>query len=337
MEDRLKKDKEEVLVAVCLVTYNQEKYIGAAIESVLAQKTDFSVDIIIGNDCSTDGTLKVLNAYQKRYNNIIVLTNESNEGIVRNTISVFHYVFAHNYTYVAMLDGDDWWCDYKKLQMQVDFMENHLTYSMVYTRAATYNEKNKKWNHSYSCKKPQGDLFPTLIHNYPILNGTVLHRVSFLQNIDWDELIACNLLYFDYPTNVMMAAQGPVGYIDRETLVWRRGYSSVSAPKSMVRALQHADSQVAQGVFLAKKFPKTIYDMPMEIFENYRQQLYYTYGMGHKNYEVVHKAVQHINFPESMRKEIPASVWLNSKVMFLIYVYVVKKVKTCVQVLKRRT
>lgn len=310
-------------VAVCLVTYNQERYIAQALESALSQQTDFPVDIIVGNDASTDGTLAVLEKYQAEYSNIVVLTNEHNRGVVRNTVNVFRYIFSHNYAYVAMLDGDDWWCDAEKLQLQVEFMETHPTYSMVYTRGGSFGEQSKNFFHSQSKAMPEGDLFPTLRTNYPMLNGTILHRTAFLQTIDWDELVACNLLYFDYPTNVMMAAQGPVGYIDRETLIWRRGIGSVSAPKDIAKALRHADSQAAQGLFLKHKFPNTAYDMPLSHYEEYRQQLYYTYGMEHKNYEVVHQAVHHPDFPkEAMAHTLPLNIYLDNKVMFNIYIYI---------------
>ena len=112
-----------VRVAVCLVTFNQEKYIEQAINSVLEQKTTFPVDIIVGNDCSTDRTANVLQSVADRHcfqgeGKIIVINREENIGIVGNTIDIFRYIFAHDYTYVAMLDGDDWWCDENKLQMQ---------------------------------------------------------------------------------------------------------------------------------------------------------------------------------------------------------------------------
>lgn len=327
--------KEDFSVAVCVVTYNQEKYIRQCIESILSQQTEFRVDIIVGNDCSTDATATILSDLQKQHPNIVVLTPPANSGIVKNTLMVFQYIFEHGYKYVAMLDGDDWWCDCEKLQLQVDFLEQHSTYSMVYTRGGTYIENKNKYHHSESRSMPEGDLFPTLIHNYPILNGTVMHRARFLKTIDWEELESYNLLYFDYPTNVMMAAQGPIGYIDRETLIWRRGISSVSSPKSMERALRHADSQASQGIFLKRKFPNTPYDMPMSAFENYRQQMYYTYGMAHKNYSVVNKAVHHPDFPAALRTQIPSMCFLNSKILFLIYVYVIKKVKTLFSILNK--
>lgn len=87
-----------VHVAVCLVTYNQEKYIEQAINSVLSQQTTFPVDIVVGNDCSIDSTAEVLQRIlenTRRVNRgVIVFNRENNLGIVGNTIDLFRYILS---------------------------------------------------------------------------------------------------------------------------------------------------------------------------------------------------------------------------------------------------
>lgn len=327
---------EDFKVACCVVTYNQEHYISQALDSILVQQTDFPVDIIVGNDCSTDNTAAILTNYAAQYDNIVVLNATENGGIVRNTVNVFRYIFEHEeYKYVAMLDGDDWWCDNQKLQLQVEYMEKHPDYSMVYTRGGTYSQSANRFHHSQNGDRPHGNLFSTLIRNYPLVpNSAIMHRVKYLKNINWDELLSVGLLYFDYPVNVMMAAQGGVGYIDRETCIWRRGIPSVSAPDSLEKINTHVESRYRQGVFLKNKFPNTPYDMPMYAFEQYRQQLFYEEGMAHKNWILVHKAVSNEAFPAVILKENKTEFWVRNHLLFNIYIY--KKLLTLIKIVKRK-
>ena len=101
-------------VSVIIPVYNAEHYIRQAVESVMKQTFEDMIEIMIINDCSTDATATILSDLQKQHPNIVVLTPRANSGIVKNTLNVFQYIFEHGYKYVAMLDGDDWWCDSEK-------------------------------------------------------------------------------------------------------------------------------------------------------------------------------------------------------------------------------
>jgi len=111
------------LVSVWLITYNHELYIAEAIESVLRQQTSFAVEIIIGEDCSTDGTRAIVQAYKARYpDRITLFLAEQNMGMVP-ILRPTHALCRGKY--VAMLDGDDYWTDPLKLQKQVDQLERN--------------------------------------------------------------------------------------------------------------------------------------------------------------------------------------------------------------------
>lgn len=115
--------RSETMVSICCITYNQEKYIAEALEGFLMQKTDFNYEIIIGDDCSTDGTGNIIKDYCERYpGKIQLLTKDANEGALKNILRTLNKATGK---YIAMCDGDDYWTDPKKIQMQVDFMENH--------------------------------------------------------------------------------------------------------------------------------------------------------------------------------------------------------------------
>ncbi len=116
------------LVSVHIVTYNQEPYVARAIEGALQQQTDFKVEIVVGEDCSTDGTREIVLRYQRQHPaRVRVITSERNVGALDNSNRVLK---ACRGRYLAFCDGDDYWTDPHKLQKQVDFLEAHPEYSL---------------------------------------------------------------------------------------------------------------------------------------------------------------------------------------------------------------
>ncbi len=126
------------VVSVCVITYNHVKFIKAAIESILQQQANFYWNIIIADDCSTDGTTAIVKEYAVNYpDRIQLITHEKNVGLHQNFIDLFT---APQSKYVAFLDGDDIWTDTLRLQKQVDFLEQHSEYAMVYGRHGLMDE-----------------------------------------------------------------------------------------------------------------------------------------------------------------------------------------------------
>ena len=118
----------EPVLSVLLITYNHEKYISQALDSVLAQKTDFEYEIVVGEDCSTDNTRQILDEYKRRYPGIIRLLYRK-RNFKRPTLNVYDTAMHCRGKYIATLEGDDFWTDEKKLQKAVDFLERHAEYS----------------------------------------------------------------------------------------------------------------------------------------------------------------------------------------------------------------
>jgi glycosyltransferase involved in cell wall biosynthesis len=121
-------DPDELpLVCVATIAYNVEKWLPECIESVLSQQTNFKVELIIGEDCSTDSTRKIALEYQQKYPHIIrVLLPDKNQGLTPNSVATQN---ACRGKYIALLDGDDYWTDPLKLQTQIDFLEANPEYS----------------------------------------------------------------------------------------------------------------------------------------------------------------------------------------------------------------
>src|SRR5438270_2038014 len=110
-------------LTVLIITYNHAAFIKAAIDSVLMQDTSFDYEIIISEDCSTDGTRDILHHFAAAYpNRIRLLLSERNRNdnrVVRRGIE------AARGMYIALLDGDDYWTCKHKLQRQVEFLDDH--------------------------------------------------------------------------------------------------------------------------------------------------------------------------------------------------------------------
>lgn len=110
-------------VSVCMITYNHEKYVGQAIDSVLMQETSFPYELVIGEDCSTDRTREIVLRYQQERPAIVrVLCHEKNLGMLRNLATTLE---ACRGEYIALLEGDDYWTASAKLQRQVELLDAH--------------------------------------------------------------------------------------------------------------------------------------------------------------------------------------------------------------------
>lgn len=109
------------LVSVAMTAYNSAKWLPRALDSVLAQQTDFPIEIVIGDDCSKDDTVAVARSYVDRHPHIIrLLERTANAGIQRNYYDTFAQCRGK---YIAWLDADDYWTDPRKLAIQVAAME----------------------------------------------------------------------------------------------------------------------------------------------------------------------------------------------------------------------
>jgi glycosyltransferase involved in cell wall biosynthesis len=125
-----------------MITYNHEDYIAQAIEGVMMQQTTFPIELIIGEDCSTDNTHKICIEYQEKYpDKIRLLLPVSNLGMMKNFITTLN---ACKGKYIALCEGDDYWIDPLKLQKQVDFLEQNDDYGMVSTLRKNFNQINSK-------------------------------------------------------------------------------------------------------------------------------------------------------------------------------------------------
>ena len=172
------------LTVIC-ITYNHEKYIEEAIDSMLMQETNFPFEIIIGEDCSPDSTKNILIKYTEKYPLIIKsILRDENVGAFKNEEEC---ILLANGEYIAFLEGDDFWIDKLKLQKQVDFLDKNPEYGLVHGDVNHLEEKGSKlkkgFNQVNNVKIPNGDIYDFLLKpSHSIKTMTVCLRKELLTN-----------------------------------------------------------------------------------------------------------------------------------------------------------
>jgi glycosyltransferase involved in cell wall biosynthesis len=228
---------DQPTVSVAVITYNHEQFIGQAIESVLMQETAFVVELVIREDCSTDGTRRILQAYAGKYPNVIrTLLPEKNLGLARNYGAVWQ---ACRGKYIAWLDGDDYWRTPQKLQKQVALMEANPHYSMcgakaqLVTTSGNGGEKNAGVLEP-AVLKPEYDLSDFLT-GYPMHTSSMLARRELVVLPDWLNHVAH---LWDACVFALYAETGPVGYLNEVMSCWRLHAGGMWTTKSAADQLR---------------------------------------------------------------------------------------------------
>lgn len=206
-----------IIVSVCMITYNHEANIAQAIEGVLMQKTDFPIELVIGEDCSTDETRKIVQGYAERYSDKIrPLLSEYNLGMIPNFVVTLN---ACRGKYVALCEGDDYWTDPLKLQKQVDFLEMHPDHAICFHPAKKLYEATREFITIQNLdKKTAYDLGDIISGRIVITTVSVMLRRIAIQNIpSW----YLSSPVGDTPLFVLASKHGKIGFLDQVMSVYR--------------------------------------------------------------------------------------------------------------------
>ena len=228
------------LVSVCVTTYNHEPYLADALDAILSQECDFGVEIILGEDCSSDNTLEICKQYAERYPmHITLIASAENVGWREN---YRRCVEAARGKYIAFCDGDDYWCDANRLAEQVALMEQNGRVGLCYTLAERRDERGELIGHFPKGKGHTS--LDALLHDWCVENCTTLARRELVQDYykteepenrpEW--------LTEDLPMWLFVAAHSEVAYVDRVTAVHRVFPDSVSHSTSLAKRLAFCDS-----------------------------------------------------------------------------------------------
>lgn len=230
-----------VKLQVVCITYNQANFIKDALDGFVMQKTDFRFEVLVGDDCSTDGTSEIIAKYAEKYPDIIKhIRHEKNMGGQKNSINIMKRVTA---PYMALCEGDDYWTDPNKLQIQVDILEKNKHLNGCFHRAEVRKEPNVKYWYSDSEFKPdsQGKIY------WPNYDFKPKNNLCSIKNIIEGCIATASVVYrydknFRYPDwfedvfvagdramHSFMIKSGFFYYIDKPMSVYRMSKGSNSS------------------------------------------------------------------------------------------------------------
>lgn len=236
------------LVSVCMITYKHESFIAQAIEGVLMQKTNFSIELIIGEDCGPDNTRDICSGYAEKYPNIIKLNFlDNNVGAQNNFVNTISLCTGR---YIAICEGDDYWTDPYKLQKQVNFMEEHPEYSLcAHNAEVLWYDKEFRTRPTFS--KFEFSTSDLINEDWAFMTATILLKRSGLVLPEWYRSINNG----DYGLQLLLSLNGAVGYMPDTMSVYRRHYGGITSTfnpffsaTSMHNVLTHFD-QYTNGKF----------------------------------------------------------------------------------------
>lgn len=209
-------------ISVCCITYNHKDFISEMLEGILNQEFEYDYEIIIHDDASTDGTVDILKKYKEKYPDKIVLLLE-NENQYKNGKKMFYTDIQHaKGKYIAVCEGDDYWCDKYKLKKQYEFMEKnnkcmylcHAAYMMTYGAEKMKELRTYQSNRELGLEEilEKGLIFPT---------ASLFFRKESFVNIPQFYI---NAPIEDEPIKLLCLSQGKGFYMNEPMCVYRKNY-----------------------------------------------------------------------------------------------------------------
>lgn len=265
-------------ISVIVVTYNQEHTIGRTLDSILAQQIDADFEIIIGDDCSTDGTEAVCRRYAALHpDRIVYIRRPKNLGLVAN---YFDCISRARGRYIADCAGDDLWCDPAKLQRQLELLDSRPDAALTATGWLNRNPEgvlsepsNMLAAGEYSLRQ----IAPGFITNAAMVHlCTALYRRFVVTDmmrqhpeLMTDPEFSCE----DQQIVLACAAAGPVIITPEITLHYSVGHGSLSDQQSFARRYRYSSRAVRQSIILTKHFMPRLSAGERRIFKRFYKKM----------------------------------------------------------------
>lgn len=217
-----KSNLNEIMVSIVCLTYNHEDYIRNALDGFLEQQVDFSYEIIIHDDASTDRTVEIIEEHEISHTDVVrIICQRENQYSQKGNFSFLSSVYALcNGKYIAFCEGDDFWIDTHKLQLQVDFLEEHPDYVLTAHNAVRlwYSEKKVDVMNPYSQDRTIKPEEIIMQYNGNIPTASIVVRSGVLKKMDklfWE----CDI--GDWSYQLFCIRKGKIYYFDRIMSLYR--------------------------------------------------------------------------------------------------------------------
>lgn len=222
------------LVSVVMVAYNHAQWIGAAIEGVVAQQLPEGFELIIGEDCSTDATRKLVLEYQARFPDLIrVLVSDGNVGPGANHARV---IAAAKGRLLAFCEGDDYWCHPGKLAAQARLLDEDDGVALVHSDwVRSRRDADGQWRVDKAAseharlplRRLQGDLFPVFYFARILRTCTLMMRAADFRAYRADPLSRGVYRFEDTVINAYLTSRGRVAWWPEVSAVYRESPGSL--------------------------------------------------------------------------------------------------------------
>jgi len=225
---------EYPVASIIMATYNQVDFLAEAVQGVMKQIVDFPLELIIGDDCSTDGTYTLaLDLQQKHPRTIRVITGNFNVGLLSNYARLIR---ASRGAFIASCDGDDMWIDPGKLQRQVDLLRHNADTGAVHTDFDHILWRRNRWHRLGSFHKqwydkqpvPQGHVFSDLLRRNFIQISTVCFRGELVRASVDNGALQGSYSVNDWPLCLHVAALSRIEYLPESTTLYRKVSGSIT-------------------------------------------------------------------------------------------------------------
>lgn len=165
-------------VSVIVLAYNHEKFFRQALDGVLMQTVDFAYEIIVGEDCSTDGTRRIVQEYARQHPAVFrPIYQPHNVGMGANFKACLE---ACRGEYIALLEGDDYWTSPLKLRRQVAWLDEHPDFTLCFHPVLDQHDDESRpavMPHQFSQDVYEFDDFLTPIYTIVSTGSIVLRHV----------------------------------------------------------------------------------------------------------------------------------------------------------------
>lgn len=239
-------------LSVFVVTYNQEKYISQALDSILCQQIDFEYEIVVADDCSTDGTSLILDKYAQNNNHIKVYHNPQNLGFIKNWKFALSKCCGE---YVSILEGDDYWLTNYRLQKQVELLDMHPEYGMCCAKSKHWIERKGCFdgeNGDSSCESYE----TLLVNRHDVMTSTtMIRRNLFLKAYSDIEEFLPERLQWDTSIWFWFAANSKIYFIDDYYEVYRILDNSESRSTDDSKNIDYELIRPATTLFFINRYP----------------------------------------------------------------------------------
>lgn len=327
--------KLQTKISVAVITYNQENTIRQTLDSILAQKGDFDLELVIGEDCSPDGTYAICADYAGRYPDVIkVLPNTKNLGIMANTARVYQ---AATGAYISLIAGDDYYCDDYALEKQLQYLQSHPKVGVLGANGYQYfvrrNQRKAGFNPVVAAGEDRAKEFffsPTYkggIYMWPV--GLMVRR-EVLQYIDFDEMIRRQLPVEDYPMQAIWSQHTQFACMP-DLLVTYRVYSSSASFISIEnpRYLQYHKGLANIRRYLNELFPNDVCfsEEWLQEYEFYKEFLLNLHQLEYKKAKILIEEVS-AKIPDSKKLKQAqrfAKTWLHFVAVHYVKEYQYRK------------